>query len=239
MEPVPDRHIVRINEAWEETAKPASISVKEVPMLIISASNVHPTGGASRSLVLGHRFQCLVTASHPDAAVLDLREYPLQSCVMCQSCATDGRCVKQDRFNDLFDRLVTEDTLVLVVPHYAAIPSQLAALFEKLQEIGYLASCTGRDAGLRIKRVAVVAHGGATEGFAQAYRENLLTPLGNMVRAMGWTYVNDAIDKPLLFGVKRYLDSREPKGVCHAKEDDEAGAADVLDTLASWFSANR
>jgi len=208
-------------------------------MLIVSASNVQPTGSASRSLVLAQRFQRLVTASHPDAAVLDLRDYPLLSCVMCQACAQDGRCVKPDRFNDLFGRLAAEDVLVLIVPHYAVMPSQLAALFEKLQETGYLAYCTGRDAGLRTKRVAVIAHGGATEGFTQAYRENLLTPIGNMVKAMGWTYVNDAIDMPLLFGVKRYLDTREPYGVCHAKEDDEAGANEVLGTLAGWFADNR
>ena len=208
-------------------------------MLIISTSNVQPTGSASRSLVLAQQLRHLVAASHPDAAVLDLREYPLSPCVMCQSCAQDGRCVAPDRFNDLFGQIAAEETVVLIVPHYAGIPSQLAALFEKLQENVYLASCTGRDAGLRAKRVAVVAHGGATEGFAQAYRENLLVPLGNMVKAMGWTYVNDAIDTPLLFGVKRYLDTREAYGVCPAKEDDEAGADVVLGILAAWLAGNR
>lgn len=208
-------------------------------MLIISASSVQSTTDTARSLVLAKRLQRLVAPTHPDAAVLDLREYPLLSCVMCQSCAQDGRCVKPDRFNDLFDRIAPEETLVLVVPHYAGIPSQLLALFEKLQETGYLAWCTGRNAGLRTRRIAVIAHGGATEGFAQAYRENLLTPLGNMIKAMGWAYVNDSIEKPLMFGVKRYLEAREPYGVCHAKEDDEAGADDTLGALAGWFSHNR
>jgi multimeric flavodoxin WrbA len=205
-------------------------------MIILSASNVGPSGSASRSLALARRLaERLGGRSGGPAEVVDLRGYPIQSCDMCEGCASSGRCVQPDRFNELKARLDAHDSLAVVCPHYAGVPSRLMALLEKLQEMAYLAQCQGKPATPG-KAFAVLAHGGMTGGYEAAYVASLIVPLANAARSLGWTVLNEGLAEPLVLGVARYHARKDPGSVCPAKDDDEARADRLLDLLAAALS---
>jgi multimeric flavodoxin WrbA len=201
-------------------------------MLILSASNVRRTGQNSRSLVLARQLRDRLAASPARVEIASLRDFPLASCDMCEGCAADGACVQPDGFNRLNALIARHGLFVLVCPHYAGVPSQLAALFEKLQEQCYLAYCQGK-APATARTLAIIAHGGMAEGYEGLYAANLLTPLGNMARSLGWTVFNDQLGRPLVIGVKSYADHPDPGSVCFAKTDDDETAAAVVDRLAA------
>jgi multimeric flavodoxin WrbA len=205
-------------------------------MIILSASNVGPSGAASRSLELARRLAARLGghcggASDGGVEVADLRDYPIQSCDMCEACAGSDACAQPDRFNALKSRIDAHAVLAVVCPHYAGVPSQLMALLEKLQEMAYLAQCQGKPA-TPAKAFAVLAHGGMTGGYEAAYVASLIVPLANAARSLGWTVLNDAIPEPLVLGVARYHERKDPGSVCPAKDDDEVRADHLVDVLA-------
>ncbi len=204
-------------------------------MLIISASNIARVGEASRSLAVARRLAAAVGG----AEILDLRELRLTPCDMCEACARSGRCVHDDGFNAAKEALDRHDTVAVICPHYAGIPSKLVALFEKLEEGAYLAYCSGGTASGAAgskKRFGAIVHGGMTEGFKELYRENLYVPLRNMARSLGWSVVGDGHEAELCFGVLRYRREPDPGSVCFAKDDDEAGADAAVARLAALFA---
>ena len=154
---------------------------------------------------------------------------------MCQGCAQDRRCVRDGDFNRFLALWDAHGDIILVVPHYASIPSKLLCAFEKMQEIQYLAYCQGK-AGANARRVMIIAHGGLTEGYRDAYVNNLIKPLTAIAQSVGCEVVNGKIDSPLCFGVKRYLDSKEPSGSCFAKEDDAEAERDVVEKAVAYFT---
>lgn len=203
-------------------------------MLIISASNGARTGASSRSLVVAGR----LAQALGGARVVDLRDYPLRSCELCEGCAADGRCVHDDGFNELAALLAEHDELALVCPHYAGTPSRLMALLEKLEEGIYLRYCKGLPSAAP-KRFGVLAHGGMTEGYARLYAQDILVPLRNAALAMGWRPVYGGDEEALSFGVKAYRSEPAPGSVCPAKDDDEAAADAAIAALAAAFAAAR
>jgi len=106
-------------------------------------------------------------------------------------------------------------------------------LLEKLQEISYLAYCA-KSKNMPLlsgAKAVIVAHGGMTENFEALYKQNLIIPLGNALKGMGMTVLNDAIEQPLCFGVKKYLTVRDKKSVCFAKENDNEEMKHVVGLL--------
>ncbi len=200
-------------------------------MLILSASNVVRTQNQSQSLQVANKLKDLLSGAFSGIEVADLREYPVRSCTMCEACVPDGQCVQADRSNELIRLMREHDTLVIVCPHYAGVPSQLMALFEKVQEHWYLEHSQGREAP-GLDKFAVIAHGGMTEGYEEAYKANLLTPLLNIGRSMGCTILNDDIPESLCFGVKAYRMDRDPGSVCVAKDNDTEKADRIIGLLA-------
>lgn len=188
-------------------------------MLIISASNVSRSGENSQSLAAAHRIHDLLLEKGRDSLVLDLRRFRIEPCDMCEGCAGDGLCVKDDDFNALNRLWMEHETLVFVCPHYAGIPSKLVAMIEKIQEMSYLGYCQGRK-GAKARKALVIAHGGMTESFEELYRSNLITPLSNMLKSAGCKVLNEGIPEPLCFGVKAYHEERDQGSCCYRKDDD-------------------
>jgi len=217
-------------------------------MLIVSASNVSTTGTNSKSLQVSKTLKARLeglrasgaaaAAEIGDILVADLRDYAFNFCVMCQECAAGKGCVRDGAFNSFMALWNAHDDVVLVVPHYAGIPSKLLCALEKMQETQYLAYCQGKaPARATPKRVMVIAHGGLTENWRDVYVDNLIKPLAAILQSVGCEVVNDAIDGALCFGVKKYLETREPAGVCLAKEDDDEAEREVIEKAAGYFSS--
>ncbi len=208
-------------------------------MLIVSASNVSTTRERSKSLTVATALKNgLESLGLAGVRVIDLRDYDFGFCVMCQGCAAGDGCVRDPAFNAFHGLWKANDDVILVVPHYASIPSKLLCAFEKLQETHYLAYCQGKG-GAPAKRVMIIAHGGLTENYRDTYVNNLIKPLGGIVQSVGGTVVNDLIDGPLCFGVKRYLDSKEASGECFAKEDDDTEEKRVIESALSYYGKGK
>ena len=60
----------------------------------------------------------------------------IEGCNSCHCCAETGHCIlppsENDRFQDVFDRMVAADAIFIISPVYACVPSRLTALFERM-----------------------------------------------------------------------------------------------------------
>lgn len=202
-------------------------------MLVISASNVAMTKDGAQSLVVARKIGELYRKKGETVEVLDLRDYRIEPCDMCQGCAGSGLCTKADDFNRFLETWKAHDKVVLVCPHYAGIPAKVVAIVEKLQEMAYLGYCLGRH-GTPGPAVLIVAHGGMTEDYDALYEANLIKPLAGMLKGTGCTIANESMTGgPLCFGVKAYRKQPDQFGVCFEKDNDEDRVASVLARLDS------
>lgn len=202
-------------------------------MLVISASNVAMTGNKAQSLVVANKIGELFEKKGEAVAVVDLRDFGIEFCDMCQGCAKTGRCTKNDDFNRFLGLWQEHEKIVVVCPHYAGIPAKLVAIVEKLQEMSYLGYCLGKSGG-HAKSALILAHGGMTEEYDAPYENNLIKPLASMLRGTGCAIVNEKIEGgPLCFGVKTYRKQTDEYGVCFDKDNDEEKIGALLAKLES------
>lgn len=65
-----------------------------------------------------------------------LADNNIHSCMACLGCAETGRCVlpstSDDKFQEIFDKMLLSDAIFIISPVYAGIPSRLTALFERM-----------------------------------------------------------------------------------------------------------
>jgi len=204
-------------------------------MLIVSASNISISKDACRSLAIARKLRETFTIKGIGAEVLDLREYKVSFCVMCENCAGPHRCVHDDPFNDFYEIWRRHGKAVIVCPHYAGVPSKLSAVVEKIQEISYLSYCCGKPVEDK-KEIAIIAHGGLTENYAETYRDNLIKPLSAMFRNLGYAVLNDDSAQPLCFGVKKYYAEKETWSACFRKDDDDGAADGIIARTVELFA---
>lgn len=189
-------------------------------MLIISASNVSTSREKSKSLQVATKIKNGLNQIKNEIEIIDLRDFQLSFCIMCEKCNSIQKCVQDNDFNEIFEKWKKHDQIILVVPHYALIPSKLLCMFEKIQEIYYLNYCSGKQNN-QVKNVMIIAHGGMTENFEDVYMNNIIKPLKGIIESIGSKVENDIISKDLCFGVKKYFDTKDINSLCIAKEDDE------------------
>lgn len=138
-------------------------------------------------------------------AIIELSDYDLKSCIMCEKCITKNRCYHDEDFNKILNKLATADGIYFVIPHYAGLPSKLVIMFEKLEEIFYLNYCKGNDyRPIDNVPVVIIAHGGMMENYEDLYLENLLGPVKNIVLALGLQVVKLDGQPGVMFGVENY-----------------------------------
>ena len=89
---------------------------------------------------------------------------PIRGCAGCGSCFTTGRCVfDQDGVNEISDRLVEFDGIVVGSPvYYASASGQLCCFLDRLFYSNY---CSGRMNGKIAAAVVSCRRGGASTAF--------------------------------------------------------------------------
>ncbi|HWQ21156.1 MAG TPA: NAD(P)H-dependent oxidoreductase [Clostridia bacterium] len=140
--------------------------------------------------------------------ILALVDLDLHPCTMCGACLRDPafHCVDED-FNTLLDATIAADAVVMVIPHYAGLPSKLVMVMEKLQELAFLLGENGRqkEFPLRGKPVALVGHGGMVEDpdALEYYRKALLGPVQQALGSIGMKIVPAGARQPwgVTFGI--------------------------------------
>ena len=94
-----------------------------------------------------------------------LRDLDIAPCRACEACATTGRCVVQDDFQPLLDRLLAADRLVVATPvHFMGVAAGGKALIDRCQSLWsrkYRLKEPLFPDGPRDRRALVIAVGGS------------------------------------------------------------------------------
>ena len=107
-------------------------------------------------------------------AAYSLADYRIDPCQSCYKCAEPHECVIQgDDFPFLFEAMASSDSILFVCPHYAPIPSKMAALLERMEAVCYFSCQEDRHyvppvKGKRCSIITLRGAGGAVFGAHQA-----------------------------------------------------------------------
>lgn len=119
----------------------------------------HPQGNTARAL---EEVAAALRTEGCTADIVQLGVKPVRGCIACRRCAELGRCVfSDDGANDLLERVLAADALVIGTPVYYAQPN--GALLAVLQRVMFAAA--GRLRGKPAASVAVCRRGGASTAF--------------------------------------------------------------------------
>ena len=100
-------------------------------------------------------------ANEVETELLYLGKQPIAGCIACGKCYESGRCIFNDKVNEIMDRIDGFDGIVLGSPVYYAGPAgQLCAFLDRLFYIS-----KGRMAGKIGASVVSCRRGGATAAF--------------------------------------------------------------------------
>ena len=101
------------------------------------------------------------TANDIESELVYLGKQPIAGCIACGKCYESGRCIFNDKVNEIMDRVDEFDGIVLGSPVYYAGPAgQLCAFLDRLFYIS-----KGRMAGKIGASVVSCRRGGATAAF--------------------------------------------------------------------------
>lgn len=95
-----------------------------------------------------------------DFNFVHLADHKIESCTSCHQCGKTGRCTlpisDYDRFQVIFDKMKTADAIFIISPVYAAIPSRLTALFERLTSVLYNSGVMNTDINPLLDKKAAI-----------------------------------------------------------------------------------
>ena len=101
------------------------------------------------------------TANNIESELVYLGKQPIAGCIACGKCYESGRCIFNDKVNEIMDRIDEFDGIVFGSPVYYAGPAgQLCAFLDRLFYIS-----KGRMAGKIGASVVSCRRGGATAAF--------------------------------------------------------------------------
>lgn len=171
----------------------------------VSASNIKHAGESSTSLRLCNLVKEIVETcgkNKTNVKVIPLVNYELKPCTGCGRCFKKNKCIEDDGFNDIYSQLVKSDGLFIVSAHYAPIPSKLAMLLEKMEQLAFLPRFNNEEdkSPLYQRPAGIIAHGGGTEEIIKGYRGVVINTIAN---ALSW---------PIEMNIKG-IDEDWPKGI--------------------------
>ncbi|WP_027628165.1 NAD(P)H-dependent oxidoreductase [Ruminiclostridium cellobioparum] len=113
--------------------------------------------------------------------IISLVDYELKPCIGCGRCYDRDRCVNDDEFNSIYNILGKSDALFVISAHYAPIPSKLAMLLEKIEQLAFLKRFNDESycAPLFGKPAGIIGHGGGTAEIHKYYREPVINTIWN------------------------------------------------------------
>jgi multimeric flavodoxin WrbA len=187
-------------------------------IVAISAANITVARGHSASTHACELIRDSIASEQPDASVeiVPLIDYDLKPCRMCSECFDAGKCVRDEAFNTLYEKLIAADAIFLVCPHYAPLPSKVMIVLEKLQEMMFIRSCDDPTYHFPLsgKPLGIVAHGGQTDEAMPYYKTALLDPLANAFSSIGLCVVDgEQWANGVTFGVKSITKPAESRFV--------------------------
>ena len=153
-------------------------------IVCISSSNMKHAGENSTSLKVCRLIKDMVkrkTSGDVHVEIVSLVDFELKSCIGCGRCFNQDKCFNDNEFNNLYDILRMADALFIISAHYAPIPSKLAILLEKVEQLAFLKRFNDESyrAPLFGKPVGIIGHGGGTEEIHRYYKEPVIDSIWN------------------------------------------------------------
>ncbi|NLW45711.1 MAG: flavodoxin family protein [Syntrophomonadaceae bacterium] len=179
-------------------------------IVCISSSNIKHAGQNSTSLK-ACKLICEIfvekTCCDVKTEIITLADYEPKPCIGCGACFYKDKCVHDNEFNRIYSILCKADALFVISAHYAPIPSKLAMLLEKVEQIAFLKRFNDESyrSPLFGKPVGIIAHGGGTEEIHKYYIEPVINTIWNALSypvEMNIIGVNEEQPRGVTFPVK-------------------------------------
>jgi multimeric flavodoxin WrbA len=103
-------------------------------VVIFASHRLGRTNGEIEKMLIG-----LNTAHQFD--FIHLADHKIEGCLACHRCEQNGKCVlppsADDHFQEIFEKMISANAVLIISPVYAGIPSRLTALFERMTSVLY------------------------------------------------------------------------------------------------------
>lgn len=174
-------------------------------IVCISSSNIKHAGENSTSLKVCKLIKRMAegrASGDVQVEIISLVDFELKPCIGCGGCFGQDECTGDSGFNSIYRVLCKADALFIVSAHYAPIPSKLAILLEKIEQLAFLKRFNDETyrAPLFGKPVGIIGHGGGTEEIHKHYQEPVVDSIWN------------ALSYPVEMNIIG-IDAEQPRGV--------------------------
>ena len=135
-----------------------------------------PKGKESNTLKLVNAVLAGSAEEGAKTELVDLYKVHIEYCTACGTCYAKGECTLIDDFQDLFNRLLDADGIVLGAPNYIdSVPAPVKALFDRMADAIHCQMLTGKYG------CSVCTAGGSGQDGVVGYMNHVLTTLGTTV----------------------------------------------------------
>lgn len=151
-------------------------------VLCISASNImNKEFDDSTSIKLCKLIIECLPNEHYIGEIVDLRTHKIQPCIGCGKCFETHRCVFDEEFNGIYEKIISSNMLFIVSPHYAPIPAKLCMLLEKMEQITFLhwAKDSNYKAEVYGIPTGIISHGGGSDWALSSYKAMVNDTIAN------------------------------------------------------------
>ena len=135
--------------------------------------NASPKGNASNTLQLVKSVLEGAESEGAETELVDLYKLHIEYCTACGACYATGECPLIDDFEELFEKILNADGIVLGAPNYInSVPAPMKALFDRLSDAIHCQMLTGKFG------CSVCTAGGSGEDEVLKYMNGVLMNLG-------------------------------------------------------------
>jgi len=151
-------------------------------VLCISASNIiHKEKGISFKICKIALNELRKKYDIIEETIIELKKYNFEPCTGCGKCFFSNRCIIEDDFNLIYGKIIENELIIIVSPHYAPIPAKLVALLEKMEQITFLK--WGKDNTYKSevygKCALIISHGGGELWALDSYKKMVNDTIAN------------------------------------------------------------
>lgn len=138
--------------------------------------NASPRGEKSQTLRLVKAVLAGAKSAGAETELIDLCKLNIKYCNACQVCFKTGKCVQEDDFQDLYDKILAADGMVWGSPNYfRSVTAQLKTLIDRMADAIHCQLFIGKYS------CSVATAGGPRYDEVTDYLNGLLMTFGSFV----------------------------------------------------------
>lgn len=91
-----------------------------------------------------------------ELSFIRMAEVNMNGCISCYKCTETKECIIKDDFQKIYSTLLQADSIFIITPVYAIIPSKLTALFERLTSLLFASGFMNTDDNPLLNKPAAI-----------------------------------------------------------------------------------